>query len=319
MQAVVVQGPDRQPEIIDVPVPEVNAGQVRVRVLAAGLNAIDSAIAAGMLRGMMDHDDPVVLGRDAAGVVDAVGEGVTGIAVDDVVVGHVLLTPPIKHGTFAEYAVLSADTVVAVPEGMDPVTAAAIPLAGATAVATVDAVAPTDGEVVLIAGASGGVGSFAVQLAARRGARVIATGQPDDVVRLRRLGAGQVVDHREGTVEQVRASQPDGVDAIIDLVSFTPEDARVLAELLHDGGRLASTNSAADSDALAARGITATNVMGAPLAHTVAALVEQVANGALTVDIGRVVDLAAALDGLQTFATGHTQGNTVVRTGEVDA
>jgi NADPH:quinone reductase-like Zn-dependent oxidoreductase len=252
-------------------------------------------------------------------VVDAVGEGVTGVAVDDVVVGHVLLTPPIKHGTVAEYAVLPADTVVQVPDGIDPATAAAIPLAGATAAATVDAVAPKDGEVVLVAGASGGVGSYAEQLAARRGAIVIATGLADDVDRLQRLGADQVVDHIDGTVEQVRASQPDGVDAVIDLVSRTPDDVAAFADLLHEGGRLATTNGAADAEALAARDITATNVMGAPLAQTVAALVEQAASGALTVDIGRVVDLPAALAGLQTFATGHTQGKTVVRVAEVDA
>jgi NADPH:quinone reductase-like Zn-dependent oxidoreductase len=315
MQAVVVQGPQQEPTLAEVPVPEVAAGHVLVRVQAAGVNAIDNAIAGGMLRAMMEHDDPVVLGRDAAGVVETVGDQVTGVAVGDTVVGHVLLAPPIKHGTLAEYAVLPAETLVQVPDGLDPVTAAAIPLAGATAVACVDAVAPQNGEVVLIAGASGGVGSYAVQLVAQRGATVIATGLPSDADRLRRLGAAHVVDYRDDVAQQVQAIHPDGVDALIDLVSFTPDALAAHTALLRDGGGVATTTGNADPDALAARNITGTNVMATPVAQVVGPLVEQAAEGSLTVDIGRVLDLADALEGLRTFASGHTQGKLVVRVG----
>jgi NADPH:quinone reductase-like Zn-dependent oxidoreductase len=171
MQAVVVSSPGEAATVVEVPVPEVHAGQVLVRVLAAGLNPLDNAIAAGLMTEMVRHDYPVVLGRDAAGIVEAVGGGVSGITVGDAVVGHVLFAPPIQRGTLAEFAVLPAERVVPKPEGLDFVTAAAIPLAGAAAVACVDAVAPEPGETVLIVGASGGVGSYAVQLAAGRGNR----------------------------------------------------------------------------------------------------------------------------------------------------
>ncbi|HSJ47173.1 MAG TPA: NADP-dependent oxidoreductase [Euzebyales bacterium] len=313
MQAVVVQGPDQEPVIADVPEPQVSAGHVLVRVQAAGLNAIDNAIASGMMRGMMEHDDPVVLGRDAAGVVEAVGEQVTDVTVGDAVVGHVLLIPPIKHGTLAEYAVLPAQTLVPLPDGLDPLMAAAIPLAGAAAVACVEAVGPQHGEAVLIAGASGGVGSYAVQLAARRGATVIATGLLEDANRLRRLGADHVVDYRDDVAQQVRAAHPHGVDALIDLVSFTPDALVAHTALLRDGGRVATTTGSADPDALAARDITGTNIMATPVADVVGPLVQQAVDGSLTVDVGRVLDLPDAIEGLRTFASGHTRGNMVVR------
>jgi NADPH:quinone reductase-like Zn-dependent oxidoreductase len=313
MQAVVVAGPDQEATVAEVPMPKASAGQVVVRVHAAGLNAIDNAIAGGMMRGMLEHEYPVVLGRDAAGVVEAVGEQVTEVAVGDTVVGHVLLAPPIKHGTLAEYAVLPAETVVKLPDGLDPLTAAAIPLAAAAAVACVNAVAPQEGEVVLVAGASGGVGSYAVQLAAQRGATVIATGLPEDADRLRRLGAAHVVDYRDDIAQQVRAVSTDGVDALIDVVSFTPDALSVHTALLRDGGRVATTTNAADADTLAARNLTGTNVMATPVAEIVGPLVEQAANGSLAVDIGQVVDLPEALEGLRAFATGHVRGKTVVR------
>jgi NADPH:quinone reductase-like Zn-dependent oxidoreductase len=209
---------------------------VLVRVIAAGLNPLDNAIAAGMMTGMVEHDYPVVLGRDAAGIVERVGDGVDGISVGDAVVGHVLLAPPVKQGTLAEYAVLPSAAVVRKPDELDFATAAAIPLSGAAAVAAVDAIDPQPGEAVLIVGASGGVGSYAVQLAAGRGAIVIATGLPEDEDRLRDLGAGHVVDYRENLAEQVRRAYLGAVQGLIDLVSYSPDVLAEHASLLEEGG-----------------------------------------------------------------------------------
>ncbi len=316
MRAVVVNDLGMPATLVDVPVPDVQAGQVLVRVLAAGLNPFDNAIAAGMMTEMVEHDYPVVLGRDAAGIVEAVGEGVTGIAVGDAVVGHVLFAPPIKHGTLAEYAVLPAETVVPKPEALDFVTAAAIPLAGAAAVAAVEAVAPQPGEVVLVVGASGGVGSYAVQLATGRGATVIATGLPEDTDRLRGLGASFVVDYRDDLPTQVRTVHPGSVHALIDLVSRTPEALADHAALLEAGGRVASTIGAADIDVLAARKVTGTNIMATPVSEVVGPLLDQAANKSLTVDIGQLPTIAEALAGLQAVAAGQAKGKLVVRIAE---
>ncbi len=125
MRALHVPAAGAQPELGDLPTPAPAAGTVLVRVKAAGLNPIDNGIAAGMMAGMMPHEYPLVLGRDAAGIVEAVGSGVDGIAVGDEVIGHVLLAPPIQAGTIAEYAVFPAATVVPKPAGLDFETAAA--------------------------------------------------------------------------------------------------------------------------------------------------------------------------------------------------
>jgi NADPH:quinone reductase-like Zn-dependent oxidoreductase len=132
-----------------------------IRVKAAGLNPIDNSIAAGTLAQMLPHE--YVLGRDAAGVVAAVGAGVDHVKVGDELVGHVLAAPPIQAGTLADYALLPAAAVTRKPAELDFVTAAALPLAGAAAAQAVEAVDPQPGQTVLVNGASGGVGSYALQ------------------------------------------------------------------------------------------------------------------------------------------------------------
>ena len=227
MRAFHVPAAGAQPQLSDLPVPDVTEGTVLIRVKAAGLNAFDNAVAAGMLTEMMPHEYPLVLGRDAAGVVEAVGSGVDHVGIGDEVIGHVLMAPPIHAGTLAEYALVPAAAVTAKPAGLDFLAAAALPLAGAAAVATVEAIDPQPGQVVLVNGASGGVGSFAIQLLAARGATVVATGTAEDAERLVDLGARVVIDYTSGPVsEQVRSVYPDGADALIDLVNYTPDGCR---------------------------------------------------------------------------------------------
>jgi NADPH:quinone reductase-like Zn-dependent oxidoreductase len=180
MRALHVPAAGDQPRLSDLPVPTPGEGQVLVRVKAAGLNPFDNAVANGMMAAMMPHEYPVVIGRDAAGIVEAVGHGVTEVAAGDEVFGHVLLAPPIHAGTLADYAVLPAAAVSAKPAGLDFVTAAAIPLAGGAAVAVIDAIEAEPGQTVLVNGASGGVGSFVVQLLSARGITVVATGMDQD-------------------------------------------------------------------------------------------------------------------------------------------
>ena len=315
MRALHVPAAGEQPTLSDLPDPTPGEGEVLVRVRAAGLNPVDNAVAAGMMAGMIAHEYPVVLGRDASGIVAAVGAGVSEVAAGDEVFGHVLLAPPIHAGTLADYALLPAAAVSEKPAGIDFVTAAAIPLAGGAAVAAIDAIEAEPGQTVLVNGASGGVGSFVVQLLSARGISVVATGAAQDTERLRSLGADLVVDFTAGPVaDQVRAAHPDGVDALINLAGFTAED--VPTDAVRKGGRVSTTTGAPDEEALAAAGLTGTRVMAAPTREVTTPLAEQVAAGSLRVDIETVLPLEQATDGLATLASGAAHGKIVVTVAE---
>jgi NADPH:quinone reductase-like Zn-dependent oxidoreductase len=311
MRALHVPAAGEPAQLSDLPVPEVTEGAVLIRVKAAGLNAFDNAVAAGMLTGMLPHEYPLVLGRDAAGVVEAVGDGVDHVAAGDEVIAHVLMAPPMKAGTLAEYALVPAAGVTLKPAGLDFVEAAALPLAGAAAVAAVDAVDPQPGQVVLVNGASGGVGSFVIQLLAARGAAVVATGTREDTERLTSLGAHRVLDYTSGPVaEQVLSAYPEGVDALIDLVSYVPDGLPLHA--VRKGGKVASSMGAASDETLAGAGLTGSNIMAGPVREVVAPLAEQAAAGTLRIHVETRLPLERATEGLATIAEGRAHGKIVV-------
>ncbi|HEX2294858.1 MAG TPA: NADP-dependent oxidoreductase [Actinomycetota bacterium] len=312
MRALHVPAAGAQPQLGEIPTPSPTPGTVLVRVEAAGLNPVDNGIASGMMSEMIPHEYPLVLGRDAAGVVEAVGEGVEGISEGDEILGHVLLAPPVQAGTLAQYAVLPAAAVAPKPAGLDFVSAAAIPLAGAAAAQSVAAVDPQAGQTVLVTGAGGGVGSFAIQLLAARGATVIATGSPDSVDRLSELGASGVIDRTAGAVvEQVRAVHPDGVDALVNLApGYNPADVPVGA--VRRGGKMASLTAMPDEQTLASAEVTGTQIMAAAVRDVVAPLAEQAAAGTLEVNLDSVVSLEQAAEALGALAAGKANGKIVV-------
>jgi NADPH:quinone reductase len=277
----------------DLDEPAAGSGQVLVRVRASSVNPVDNAIAAGMLAQMVEHDFPVTLGRDYAGVVEAVGDGVSGYAAGDEVFGFLTHANPAVHdGTWAELIAIGAEQSVAkAPEGVDLATAGAAPLAGITALACVDAIDPQPGERVLIVGASGGVGSFAVQLAAHAGATVIAPGLPEDEEYLGGLGAAEVV---------ARGEAPEA-GAVIDLVSYAPED--------YGDARVASPLNAAGE------GPGRTNVMAVPSTENLERLAALLADGGLRVPIQATYELGRAPEALQALASNHTQGKTAISLG----
>lgn len=222
-------------------------------------------------------------------------------------------TPPLHTGTWAELVAGGENLILArKPAGLSWETAAAIPLAASTALDAVDAVAPGPGDAVLIMGATGGVGAFAVQIAAKRGARVIASAKPgDDDAFVRSLGATETIDYTQsGLGDTVRRLAPEGLSSLIDAVSQR-EAFMPLAALLKRGGRAATTLGAADVEALAARGVEATNIMGAPTSEKLATLAEQAAVGKLSVPIQQTFPLAGVQDAIAAFSAG-TQGKLVL-------
>jgi NADPH:quinone reductase-like Zn-dependent oxidoreductase len=312
MRALTVLEAGAQPVVADITTPEAGPGTVLVKIKAASLNAVDAAIAGGMLAGMMPHEYPLVIGRDAAGVVEAIGAGVEGIAVGDAVIGAVAFAPPIQAGTIAEYAAFPVAVTTPKPAGLSFEAAASLPIAGATAVAAVDAVSPQPGDVVLVTGAAGGVGSFVVQLLAQRGATVLATGRATAAARLTDLGAAQVLDYTTGSlVDQVLAAYPDGVDALVDLANHAPQDLPL--DAVRRGGRVSSPNRAAQGEAVDSRGLTGFNIGANPVRAVVGPLAEAAAAGTLKVDVSTVLTLDDAASGLQIFGAGHSRGKTVIR------
>src|SRR5438874_479425 len=184
MKAVTLDGFDTPPRLRDdLPAPTPAAHGVLVRVRASSVNPADNSIAAGLLKQMgVEYDFPVILGRDYAGVVEQVGSDVTRFSVGDAVFGFLLHANPTAHdGSWAELIAVPQDKFIGrAPAGVDVAIAGAAPLAGITAILAIDALGVSDGDTVLIVGATGGVGSLAVQLAARAGATIVAPALAED-------------------------------------------------------------------------------------------------------------------------------------------
>jgi len=295
----------------ELPVPNPAEGQVRVRVAAAGLNPFDNAVVQGYLKDRMEHHFPLVPGMDGSGTVDAIGSGVSAWSVGDDVFGSVG-KGYLGEGTLAEFVTMSAGTIARKPSTLEHATEAAIPTAGVTALNMIDALALGEGQIVVAVGATGGVGSYLVQLAARRGARVVAVCSGENADYARRLGAADVVDYTSGDIaEAVRSKYPDGIAAIADMHGDKDGLAR-LAEQLRTGGHVASVVGAADAEALGGRGIEATNVMGRVTAGSLEALLGMLVAGEIAAPEIRSFSLAQAGDAMAAVATHHVRGKIIV-------
>jgi len=243
----------------DLPEPKPGEKEVRVRVTAASINPFDNFVLQGYVKGRMEHRFPLVPAGDLAGTIDAVGAGVDGFAVGDSVFG-VTGKMVMGEGTLAEFATASTGTIAKRPAALSEVEAAALPLAGVSALMSVEAAALKPNDVVVIVGASGGIASYAVQLAATTGARVIGVTSKGKTDYVRSLGAHEVIDRTSGDVVQaLKAKHPDGVTAIIDTGSDAAGLAR-FAEAVRKGGTVTSMKGAAAIDELAKRGIKGVNV-----------------------------------------------------------
>lgn len=312
MKAFAIESPEKPAGLATVPEPEVGAGDVLVAIRAASVNGFDVFQASGYGIAMMEHRFPTIIGRDLAGVVEAIGSDVTDFAVGDEVFGFVPSIPPLESGTFAERISGAGMVLVPKPTGLDFEQASALPLAGAAALDLMDAADVKQGDTVLIVGATGGVGSFAVQFAAMRGATVIATAGPADEAFVRDLGAGHVVDHTAGTVvEAVRGLFPDGITTLID-VANQGAVLTDIASVVSSGGRVASLLGAADVEHFAGRDVVATNVIATPTADKLHRLAQAAISGELRVPIQEVYPLDRVEDALESFRQGK-RGKLILR------
>lgn len=251
MSRAVIQEQFGGPEVLqvrDVAEPHAGPGEVRVRVSAAGLNPVDWKVA-GSAEGAKRFGLtlPAGFGNDVAGLVDEVGEGVTGFAPGDRVYGGA------RGRAVADYAIVrpGADTLLHTPDGVDDITASTLVIAGRTADAAISAIGVHAGDTVLIGGAAGGVGVFAVQLARLAGAQVIGTASEATFGFLRDLGA-EPVTYGDGLADRVRTLAPRGITAAADMIGT--ETALAAVDLGVAPGRIATIAAASPPDGVHATG-----------------------------------------------------------------
>ncbi|GAQ67496.1 NADP-dependent oxidoreductase [Streptomyces scabiei] len=218
--------------ILELPAPEAGPGEVRIRVHAATVNAVDALQRGGPARSP-DAQPPFVPGMEAAGVVDQIGPGTdTDLSVGDHVMAIVL--PNGTHGAYAEQIVVPVDSVVRAPHGATDAQAASLPMNGLTARLALDTLGLEPGQTVAITGAAGAVGGYAVQLAKADGLRVVADASEQDETLIKELGADAVLRRGAEYPDRVRAEVSDGVDGVVDAASLGALTARAV----RDGGRV---------------------------------------------------------------------------------
>ncbi|UOX85500.1 NADP-dependent oxidoreductase [Amycolatopsis sp. FBCC-B4732] len=292
-------------EDVDLPVP--GAGQVRLRVAATSFNSVDGNIRGGFMRGPIPVELPHTPGIDVAGTVDALGDGVDGLAVGDRVVGFL---PMDGAGAAAEYVVAPAEALTAAPRDVPLADAAALPLVGLTArQALFDHGGLRSGQRVLINGAGGAVGGYAVQLAKGAGAHVIATASPRSTDAVKAAGADEVVEH---TTTPVTAAVTEPVDLVLNLAPVDPAELAALVTLIRPGGALVNTTVWMPAPSDEERGVRGIDLFVRSDADQLAKLVALVDQGELRVDVAERVPLAELPALHARAAEGAVHGKVVV-------
>lgn len=296
------------PEVLkyeDAPRPTPAAGDVLIRVHAAGVNPVDRAMRQGYFKERIPFKLPFVPGWDVSGVVESVGPGVSRLKPGDAVYGRTDLA---RDGSYAEYMAARESEIALKPRSIDHVTAAAIPLAALTAwQALFDNAQLAAGQTVLIHGAAGGVGHFAVQLAKIKGARVIATASQRNHEFLRSLGADQVIDYNTTRFEDV----VHDVDVVLDTI--TGETADRSYGVIKRGGIYVSILRPPSTEKAAARGVRTGHTFVQANVAQLDEIAKLVDSGKLKASIEKIFPLAEAGAAHDLNAGGHTRGKIVLR------
>jgi NADPH:quinone reductase-like Zn-dependent oxidoreductase len=295
------------PEVLqfdDIAPPEPGHGEVRVRVAAASINPVDYKMRKGAFPALRENDLPVVLGRDLAGVIEAVGPNVEHVVPGEPVFAHIGW----GRGAYAEQVVVKVGEFAPKPETLTFIDAGSLPLAAMTAwQGLFDQGELKAGERVLIHGASGGVGYLAVQFAALHGAEVIATASADNLDWVKSLGAARVIDYKAGDL----AREARDIDLVFDLIGGETREASW--PLLKPHGRLVTTVPVGDLAAEgAAHGKIGRSYMAEPRADQLREIARLADEGRLQVMIDSVFPLAEAADAHRHAEDGHPRGKIVL-------
>lgn len=281
-------------------------GQILVQVAAASINPIDTAISAGYLAEMLPLELPATVGGDYAGTVLEVGPGVEHVSVGDRVIGQAGLLLG-GSGSFAEKIVAPAGLATRAPQNADAVTAAALPLAGASAVQALRTLGLTSGQTLLVLGAGGAIGSYGVQIGKAAGLRVLATAGAADLEYVRSLGADEVIDYSDTAAIDALT----GIDGILD--ASRGVDPAPYYRALNRGGAMVSLGTQHDEEAAKAAGVSGVSQMTAPATDVLDELVALVDAGKVAPRIAGTFPLS---QGVEAFAAdASSRGKTVVTMG----
>lgn len=285
--------------------PEPAEGEVLVEVAATSFNPVDAGIRAGYLREVFPISLPHIPGIDVAGTVAALGAGVTRWTVGDHVIGFL---PMVPDGAAAEFVTASAGILAPAPTAIPLTHAAALPAAAQTAwQALFEHAALREGQRVLINGAGGGVGGFAVQLAKRAGAFVIATASPRSADAVRAQGADQIIDY---TVTSPAETLTEPVDAVLNLVAAAESELVALTGLIRDGGAIVTTATPAAGDAV--RGVRAVSMQLRTDADQLGNIAKLVDAGELRVEVSASYPLSQAAEVHELSAAGRIRGKVLL-------
>jgi NADPH:quinone reductase-like Zn-dependent oxidoreductase len=282
-------------EIVDLPAPHPGPGEVRIAVRAAGVGLSDWK----KRKGLMDEELPQTLGYEAAGIVDELGEGVTDVAIGDRAFGFCA-----DGAAQAELAVLSA--YAPIPASLDFPDAAALPAAIETAMRALDQLGVASGSALLISGASGSVGSAAVQFAVARGAQVIGTASAANQDYLRSLGA-EPVTYGEGLAGRVRALAPGGVDLALDVAG-----SGVLPELIELAGGAEHVVTVADFEGAQKYGVRFSRGDSGRALYALAEIGELVESGRFSLPPVRTLPLSEIAEAHRLSEAGTVRGKIVL-------
>jgi len=296
------------PEVLkyeDVPRPEPKDDQLLVRVIAAGVNPVDGMIRSGMFAKGGNGAFPMILGGDIAGVVEKVGSKITNFKAGDPVFAYVSLD---NNGGYAQYALTTKRETAPKPKSLTYVEAAAVPIVALTAwQALVDSAKLSAGQTVLIHGGSGGVGSFAIQIAKARGAKVIATASTGNQDLLRELGADVEIDYTKQKFEDVAKD----VDVVLDSVG---KDTLARSYgVLKKGGFIVSIVARPDQTELDKHGIHGAALSVDPNSEELADIGKLIDQGKIRVIVSQTFPLSEAKTAQEQVATGHTRGKIVLK------
>jgi NADPH:quinone reductase-like Zn-dependent oxidoreductase len=307
MKAVVAHeygGPDVL-KYEDAPRPAPKNNQILVRVIAAGVNPVDGMIRSGMFVKDKKLTSPIILGGDIAGIVEATGSQIAKFKKGDAVYAYLSL---MNNGGYAEYAVANAKEAAVKPKSISFVEAAAVPIVALTAwQALIDGAKLSAGQSVLIHGGSGGVGTFAIQIAKARGAKVFATASTANQDLLKQLGADVAIDYTKQKFDDIAKD----VDVVLDSVG-----GDTLARsygVVKKGGFIATLVSRLDQDELTKHGIRGESISVTPNSEELAEIGKLIDGGKIKVIVSQTLPLADAIKAQEQAATGHTRGKIVLK------
>lgn len=296
-------GPDKL-KVFDIKEVHPGPGEVRIRVHAAAVNPVDIAFRSGQMGDFAGRARPLVPGREAAGVISEVGSGVNWQIGDRVMAITEPFSPYGGAGAYADEVVVPAEHVSRIPEGLDFVAASTLPMNGVTAHMALDQLNLAPGQTLAVTGAAGVVGGYIIQLAKKRGLRVIADASAEDEQLVHDLGADEVVRRGEDVAHNIRKIVPDGVDGVADSAA----QMGAVVPAVRDNGRIAFLRPwSGQMD----RGILRENVFLTSY-YSLRYIAEEVEKGILTPRVADIIPAEQAYNAHRRFEAGGIRGRLVL-------